>query len=211
MLEQSPVRRIDLEEARPVVITDSARIVADADRFSRRVGQTAACRVFPYRYVQRVSKCSIFARPMPAPFGVGRFPVFIYKGAGDDDAFYGMPEFQGLASRWRGTAGLISIPISMIATYRKSTCRPSVTSCESIFRAGGRADRLTEVCLYTVAPDEQFQVDFLPGRSDVIVASPCSGHGFKFSCLIGGVLADLASTGRTELNIAPWQIAGASS
>ena len=42
---------------------------------------------------------------------------------------------------------------------------------------------LTEVCLYTVAPDDQFQVDFLPGRSDVIVASPCSGHGFKFSCL----------------------------
>ncbi len=55
-----------------------------------------------------------------------------------------------------------------------------------------RSIDFTEVCLYTVAPDDQFLVDFLPGRSDVIVASPCSGHGFKFSCLIGRVLADLA-------------------
>ena len=57
---------------------------------------------------------------------------------------------------------------------------------------------LAETCLYTVAPDEQFVVDFLPGRADVIVASPCSGHGFKFSCLIGKVLAELATTGESE-------------
>ena len=64
----------------------------------------------------------------------------------------------------------------------------------------------TEVCLYTVAPDDQFQVDFLPGRPDVIVASPCSGHGFKFSCLIGRVLADLATLGSTDLAIHAWRI-----
>ncbi len=65
---------------------------------------------------------------------------------------------------------------------------------------------LTEICLYTVAPDEQFQVDFLPERTDVIVASPCSGHGFKFSCLIGKILADLATTGSTEIAIEAWRI-----
>ena len=64
----------------------------------------------------------------------------------------------------------------------------------------------SEVCLYTVAPDEQFQVDFLPGRPDVIVASPCSGHGFKFSCLIGRALADLALTGETELALESWRL-----
>ena len=56
----------------------------------------------------------------------------------------------------------------------------------------------TEVCLYTSAPGDRFLVDFLPGRPDVIVASPCSGHGFKFSCLIGRILADLAVTGATD-------------
>jgi sarcosine oxidase len=32
----------------------------------------------------------------------------------------------------------------------------------------------------------------------VILASPCSGHGFKFASVIGEVLADLACDGRTE-------------
>ena len=64
----------------------------------------------------------------------------------------------------------------------------------------------TEVCLYTVAPDEEFRVNFLPIRPDVIVASPCSGHGFKFSCLIGRVLAELATRGTTEVPIDHWRL-----
>jgi sarcosine oxidase len=62
-----------------------------------------------------------------------------------------------------------------------------------------------EVCLYTVANGDQFHVDFLPQRSDVIVASPCSGHGFKFSCLIGRVLSDLATSGETDFAIDAWK------
>ena len=46
----------------------------------------------------------------------------------------------------------------------------------------------------------------MPGRDDVLVASPCSGHGFKFSCLIGRALADLATTGETDLAIDAWRI-----
>ncbi len=42
-----------------------------------------------------------------------------------------------------------------------------------------------------------------------IVASPCSGHGFKFSCLIGRVLADLATTGTTDLPIDHWRLGAA--
>ena len=64
---------------------------------------------------------------------------------------------------------------------------------------------LTEICLYTVAPDEDFVVDFHPGRPDVIVASPCSGHGFKFSCLIGRVLADLAMKGQSPIVVPAWK------
>jgi sarcosine oxidase len=50
----------------------------------------------------------------------------------------------------------------------------------------------------------------LPGRPDVVVASPCSGHGFKFSCLIGRVLADFAVTGTTGIAIDPWKISESS-
>jgi sarcosine oxidase len=54
-------------------------------------------------------------------------------------------------------------------------------------------------CLYTNTPDEHFIIDTLPGNDDVIVASPCSGHGYKFASVIGEILADLATTGRSAL------------
>ncbi len=47
----------------------------------------------------------------------------------------------------------------------------------------------TDTCLYTITPDEDFVLDRV-GR--LVVASPCSGHGFKFVPLFGRALADLA-------------------
>ena len=45
--------------------------------------------------------------------------------------------------------------------------------------------------------DARFIIDTLPGDPRVIVASPCSGHGFKHSPAIGEALADLAMHGHT--------------
>ncbi len=59
-------------------------------------------------------------------------------------------------------------------------------------RANGPLVRAAS-CLYTNTPDEHFIIDTLPGNPEVIVASPCSGHGFKFASVIGEILADLAT------------------
>lgn len=48
------------------------------------------------------------------------------------------------------------------------------------------------VCIYTNTQDEHFLLDRHPEHQNVIIGSPCSGHGFKFSSVIGEVLADLA-------------------
>ena len=58
------------------------------------------------------------------------------------------------------------------------------------------------VCLYTNSPDSHFIVGAHPGKKRVTVACGFSGHGFKFSSVIGEVLADLATVGKTELPIA---------
>jgi len=58
-----------------------------------------------------------------------------------------------------------------------------------------------KTCLYTVTPDGDFIIDRLPGSPHVIVASPCSGHGFKFAPVIGEILADLATEGGTRHDI----------
>jgi sarcosine oxidase len=59
-----------------------------------------------------------------------------------------------------------------------------------------------ETCLFTNTPDEHFILDFLDGSRRVIIGSPCSGHGFKFSSVVGEILADLADEGATTHDIA---------
>jgi sarcosine oxidase len=54
-------------------------------------------------------------------------------------------------------------------------------------------------CLYTMTPDQHFVVDLLPGHANVAVACGFSGHGFKFSPVVGEILADLATRGTTAL------------
>ncbi len=58
-------------------------------------------------------------------------------------------------------------------------------------------------CLFTNTPDEHFVIDRLPTVPQVIVASPCSGHGYKFASVIGEILADLATgkPSRFDLNL----------
>jgi sarcosine oxidase len=55
--------------------------------------------------------------------------------------------------------------------------------------------KAASVCMYTNTPDEHFILDFHPNYSQVLIASPCSGHGFKFSPVIGEIAAAML-TGR---------------
>jgi sarcosine oxidase len=64
-----------------------------------------------------------------------------------------------------------------------------------------------KTCLYTMTLDGDFLIDMLPGAANVIVASPCSGHGFKFAPVIGDILADLATSGGTRHDIARFALA----
>jgi cysteine desulfurase/selenocysteine lyase len=65
--------------------------------------------------------------------------------------------------------------------------------------AGPVGEHLT--CHYTMTADRRFLVGPVPGRPGVLVASACSGHGFKFAPVIGAALADLV-TGRARDDLA---------
>ena len=57
------------------------------------------------------------------------------------------------------------------------------------------------VCLYTMTPDEHFVVDRHPHHPEVVYAAGLSGHGFKFVCALGEILAQLTLDGTTPLPI----------
>lgn len=48
-------------------------------------------------------------------------------------------------------------------------------------------------CLYTMTADKRFVIGSLGRAPEVIIASACSGHGFKFGPAVGEALADLAT------------------
>ena len=47
-----------------------------------------------------------------------------------------------------------------------------------------------DTCLYTSTPDHRF---VLERRGRIVVASACSGHGFKFAPAVGARIAALAA------------------
>lgn len=57
------------------------------------------------------------------------------------------------------------------------------------------------VCFYTNTSNSHFIIDVHPGHPAVLIASPCSGHGFKFAAVIGEIMADLAVDGRTLVDL----------
>ena len=63
------------------------------------------------------------------------------------------------------------------------------------------------VCLYTKTPDLDFIIDHHPTMEHVVIAGGFSGHGFKFSILIGEMMADLVIDGVTKLPIERFRIA----
>jgi sarcosine oxidase len=62
----------------------------------------------------------------------------------------------------------------------------------------------SSVCLYTNTPDHHFVIDRLPADPAVLVLSPCSGHGFKFSSVVGEVAADLVLRGDSAFDLTPF-------
>jgi len=63
------------------------------------------------------------------------------------------------------------------------------------------------VCMYTNTPDENFIIDYHPEFGNIIIASPCSGHGFKFSSLTGRILSDMALGNDTGFDLSPFSLA----
>jgi sarcosine oxidase len=66
--------------------------------------------------------------------------------------------------------------------------------------------RASSVCMYTNTPDEDFILDVYPGCERIFVASPCSGHGFKFSSVIGKILSEWACERPLGFDLTPFSL-----
>jgi sarcosine oxidase len=61
-------------------------------------------------------------------------------------------------------------------------------------------------CLYTTTPDSNFVIDVHPDNDCIIIASPCSGHGFKHAAAIGEALAEQVIDGKSKIDMSSFSL-----
>jgi sarcosine oxidase len=189
------------------VVTDRAAIEARQAVVAAGPWLPQLLHKFPVRL--RVTRQAVgwFASADPALFARDCCPIFMIENA--DGMFYGFP---------RGPRPGIKFAKHHHADEAvdpSAPTRPMDTADEGLLRAAIAAHapsangRLlsSQTCLYTMAPDGDFILDRLPGAPAIIVASPCSGHGFKFAPVIGEILADLVTAGATHHDISRFRLA----
>jgi sarcosine oxidase len=147
-----------------------------------------------------------FAPRDPAPFAPGRFPVFLIESR--HGIHYGIPPFKGdgvkvAKHHHRDETVEPESYDRTVSPADEATIRSAV---EDFLPSAGGPPARAATCLYTMAPDGDFIIDRMPAAPGIVVASACSGHGFKFAPVIGEIAADLATCGATEHDISRFRL-----
>jgi len=137
------------------------------------------------------------------------FPIFIWiSGNCGEFSFYGFPTLEGktikvATEQFTQTTDPDRVQRSVSGKEEQAMYRDYV-EC----RLPGISDRCSAAgsCLYTVTPDSNFVIDVHPDNDRIIIASPCSGHGFKHSAAIGEALAEQVIDGKSKIDMTSFSL-----
>lgn len=135
-------------------------------------------------------------------YRMGHFPIWVYFGEGENNLFYGLPEFgcSGIKVTqevFKNTNddpnALDSLPderaVQILEEFVKKCFVDQLIKTEKI-----------ESCFYTTTPTQDFILDLFPKDPRIIIGSACSGHSFKFAPLTGKILSELALNATTTIS-----------
>ena len=147
---------------------------------------------------------SVIRKPtfwFPTEGSAADWPIFYYEEAGR--SFYGLPGLDGTSIKVAEHSGgePVQNPTNLPREQRASE-HADIASfvTESLIGVEPVASNHS-VCMYTMSQDGHFIVDQHPSHGNVTIAAGFSGHGFKFTPVIGRALADLAMQGESDLPI----------
>lgn len=136
-------------------------------------------------------------------FSPERFPIYIWRTSAST-VFYGFPATDGIDGGVKAamhSGGDVCTPDSIVReildsdiTEIREQLAASIPSLNGKLLHAG-------ICMYTMTPDEHFVVALHPEHGQVTIACGFSGHGFKFTSVLGEVIADLAMEGKSRHSI----------
>ncbi len=141
----------------------------------------------------------------PAQFTPERFPVFLGE-LEPGLLWYGFPDTGDGFKVALHHVGPSTTPDTVDRSVHAEERDYMRSLLQRFLPAANGALRETQVCTYTTTPDQHFIIDWHPTADRVIVASPCSGHGFKFASAIGEVLVDLVVSRKSRFDLTPFAL-----
>jgi sarcosine oxidase len=146
-----------------------------------------------------------FEPRQPELYALGRFPIHLWEYE-PGKMFYGFPDLgTGVKLAFHHQGRIVSPDLAGRSIDDLDIESLRDVAGRFVPQANGRFIRGT-VCLYTNTADGHFILDRHPAHQRVIIASPCSGHGFKFASAIGELLAQMASGSRVAMDLSLFSV-----
>lgn len=140
----------------------------------------------------------------PALWSPQRLPVWLWE-TPEGPVWYGFPDLGDGPKVARHHGGAPVTPATVGRAVGADEAGPLLDFLAAQAPALHGPVTDARVCLYTNTPDEHFLIDRHPGHPAVVLASPCSGHGFKFAPTIGEMLADLVTSRPSRFDLRPFR------
>ncbi len=142
-----------------------------------------------------------------ASFDQSVFPIFIWQ-PDEGEIFYGFPRtHEGGAPKVAIHSGLEECtPSTIDRNIRPSDVAAIRSAVQSRIPSLNGEISHAATCMYTMTDDQHFVIDTHPRHPQVSIAAGFSGHGFKFSSLVGEILCDLVLTRKASSDIALFSI-----
>ncbi|XP_077982827.1 monomeric sarcosine oxidase-like [Glandiceps talaboti] len=146
------------------------------------------------------------ATPHIKDFTKDNFPSWIYVDKSNN--FYGLPIHGNTGSKIGIDAAGPSVTPET-RTYKPDPIREKrcVDFLESFLPKAVGPILYTKTCLYAMTPDRHFVIDSLveKGFPQVIICNG-AGHAYKWSCLLGKILTQMAVDGKSQYPIADFKL-----
>ena len=140
-------------------------------------------------------------------FDKSRFPIYAFEYTAGHFC-YGFPRLaRGVKAAGMHTGEITFNPEDVRRSISADEVEPLRSALRPVLpRLANAPVGESATCLFTNTSDNDFLIDFHPAYRQVLISSPCSGHGFKFSSAIGELQADLLMTGKTRFDLSPFRL-----
>lgn len=117
-------------------------------------------------------------------------PIYAVQRDGAE-MFYGFPDFGGGAKVAHHGRGDGADPDALDRNVGEAEIAYAHAALASFVPAAAGAFLRADPCMYTLTPDEHFVIGLHPRHANVVVAGGFSGHGYKFTPVVGEIVAAL--------------------